>query len=264
MKQPIPRSPWKSSDSAALKDYASKGWCPQRIAKELGRSESSVYSKAREIGIPFSHKGKRTYWTDAETEQLRQYVALGWTDAEIAAELGRSPLAIDRKRERMKLPKIFATSASDPGLLAQILEYKDQDWSHERIGAVFGVSVSRISNILTQNGFKGYGDTRYRRKSERRLLVKSGFTLSSEPTYYTPKPPPQILPSKTPLVVFRPETKRLFSECERQIRIGKLNAEIAENLRCSVEFVKRHRKFVRWQEEYGALNGVRNKESSRQ
>ena len=176
---PTPRSQrrkWKSSDSAALKTYAAKGWSPGRIGKKLGRSESSVRSKAREIGISFNHKGKRTYWTDAETEQLRQYVELGnLTDAEIASELGRSPLAIERKRERLKLPKKFATSASDPEVLAQILGYKDQGWSHERIGAVFGVSVSRISNVLTQNGFTGYGDTRHLTKSERRLLVKSSF-----------------------------------------------------------------------------------------
>ena len=51
-------------------------------------------------------------------------------------------------------------------------------------------------------------------------------------------------PVARPMPPFREKTQHLFSECERQLLQGGSDIEIAENLRVSEEFVRRHRRFI--------------------
>jgi len=88
-------------DAVIRRDYATRPVAA--IAAEIGKKVWTVYNRAHALGI--RKTGLRYYtWTAAHDQVVRDRHALGWSDAEIAAEVGYDRRYVAEKRRRMGLP----------------------------------------------------------------------------------------------------------------------------------------------------------------
>ncbi len=95
----------------------------------------------------------RKKWSPAEDLELRRYIEFGYyTSAEIAQKLQRTKSAVDARKNKLGITTT-KISAKDPATLAQILKFRMAGWTQKRIGEMFGVTHSYISEILRINGF---------------------------------------------------------------------------------------------------------------
>ena len=94
-------------------------------------------------------------WTGIEITRLNNLVDKGRTNAEIAADLGRSRSSVADKKLRLGLAVPRKLSWSDPKLLAGIIKFKMAGWLQADIAKVYGVGEVSISHVLCENGFGG-------------------------------------------------------------------------------------------------------------
>lgn len=91
--------PWTSQEKAHVRRHYRKKTA-REIAADLGRSVSCVHKRAADLGLTIKRRG----WTDAMTRRLRWRHGLGWTDVQIAKEIGLSREWISEQRRKLGLP----------------------------------------------------------------------------------------------------------------------------------------------------------------
>ena len=92
-------------------------------------------------------------WTDLEIRHLKQLIAEGKTNREIAAILERSFYSITSQRQRQRLvtqPKKM--DWRDPILIAQIVKFRMAGWQTKDIAKAFDVGHHTITKMLCKTG----------------------------------------------------------------------------------------------------------------
>lgn len=99
------RIPWTKEDEEKLVEYVNKGYSNKEISKKLNRTIASINWKRADLIK--AGKLERTYiainWTEKEIKMMLEMEKKGFTDKEIAYELGRERQDITAKRGRMRL-----------------------------------------------------------------------------------------------------------------------------------------------------------------
>ena len=139
-------------------------------------------------------------WTGIEITRLKNLVDEGRTNAEIAADLGRSFLAVLDKKRRLGLCTQQQKLAwNDPKLLAEIIKFKMAGWRQADIAKAYDVSEMSITHVLCRNGFGGFlriAPKKLRKWSEFELAglrryVKKGYSFERICSHFprrTPEP----------------------------------------------------------------------------
>jgi len=96
----MPRKFWTAGEVARLHRLYPKMTAVQ-VARRLGRTEKAVYQRAKAEGLATQH---RTDTGPAFRSELARLNALGWTDPEIAAELGCERHTVAKWRRWAGLP----------------------------------------------------------------------------------------------------------------------------------------------------------------
>lgn len=87
---------WTDDEKKRLERYCKIGWDIPAIAKQLDRTESSVYAYIvnhvglRDSGVALPTHSKRS-WTTAEAAKCKELVEQGMSTNKIAEQLGRTP-----------------------------------------------------------------------------------------------------------------------------------------------------------------------------
>lgn len=99
------REPWTKADDERLLELYKQGLTPDEIAEELKRTSTSIVvrlSKRRRKGERIPVKKIQVPWTEEETEMMLDLEKQGYTDDEIAYELGRERNHISYRRFRLR------------------------------------------------------------------------------------------------------------------------------------------------------------------
>lgn len=91
---------WSMKDSKALEQWLAAGLPPADIARRLGRSASSIDSKASRLGI---NPPEACRWTRKHEQQLTRFWKMGVPTKTIADHLARRPGAILSKARSLGL-----------------------------------------------------------------------------------------------------------------------------------------------------------------
>ena len=237
------RKTWTPEDVAALKKHIANGKPLEKIAALMNRTVSSLQRKKEKLKLRYEPViiSKHCAKTLA---QLIKFKMAGWSNDRIAKAFGlksggeiSNVLRYNGFSSWKLKPKGSRTGIPTP-------EWTEVELHLLRKGLERGDSLTELQEALRRRSEHGI-----RLKAKRLSPVRDGkpttrIETDGKPTYYLPKPKPPVMPSKTPHIIFRAETQRLFSECERQLRQGGSDIEIAENLRVSQEFVRRHRRLI--------------------
>lgn len=96
---------WTEEEEKRLISYLKSGLEVKKIAKRMGRTEKSIYAKAkrlRDSGGNLKPRKIMLYWTNEEVEIMLEMEKQGYTDDEIAYQLGRERIHIVDKRRNMR------------------------------------------------------------------------------------------------------------------------------------------------------------------
>lgn len=113
---------WTEAELATLRQRLAEGVTHRAIAKELGRTKSSVNHKAWDLGLT-RQAGPRQPWTRQELDRLEQIIASGATYQQAADKLGRSRISVRGKAADMGLcnpERVGAFRRKDAALVAEI------------------------------------------------------------------------------------------------------------------------------------------------
>ena len=234
---------WTPEDVAALKKHIANGRPLEKIAALMNRTVSSLQSKKEKLKLRYEPViiSKHCPKTVAQLIKLKM---VGWSNDRIAKAFGlksggeiSNVLRYNGFSSWKLRPKGSRTGIPTP-------EWTEVELHLLRKGLERGDSLTELQEALPRRS-----EHAIRLKAKRLSPVRDGkpttrIETDGKPTYYLSKPKPPVMPSKTPHIIFRAETQQLFSECERQLRQGGSDIEIAENLRVSQEFVRRHRRFM--------------------
>ena len=97
---------WTSEEDAKLVSMRKNGCSYEEIAEQLKRSVKSVETRRDRLsakGIEISDHRIGLPWRDEEVQIMLDLEAKGYTDAQIAYELGREKIHIHDKRRRLRL-----------------------------------------------------------------------------------------------------------------------------------------------------------------
>ncbi|WP_317312511.1 hypothetical protein [Clostridium thermobutyricum] len=164
---------WTEADTIALDRLMKQGCSNKMIAKMLGRSESYIYQKKRELGFERLNSNK---WTHKDEEELRKLYYAGYTDEEIGDKLNRAVSTIYSHRielgyndlknidwdekyiqqymiKQLKSAKSMDDAINKTGLSYQTIQHKLRDYFvgkivskelYEELKTKFGRRVVRI------------------------------------------------------------------------------------------------------------------------
>lgn len=99
---------WSSTDLEYLRENYGK-MPGDELAKKLGISMKRLYTAVKRYGLVLS---PRFQWTPPAEQLLRTRHAEGYSDAEIADELGCDRHAVGRKRHALGLPRLYGRADS--------------------------------------------------------------------------------------------------------------------------------------------------------
>lgn len=94
-------SDWQPVEYEILRRMAAAGKTDQEMAEMIGRSRWSVQQARDRLRLPSSVPATR--WTAAEMQKLEELFMQGFSDAQIAAALGRNFDSVKSKRQLMGL-----------------------------------------------------------------------------------------------------------------------------------------------------------------
>lgn len=86
-------------------ELKSSGVSTREIGRRLGHGEPTIWRVLSRNGLVKPRKP----WDDPADSELRRLVGLGWSDAEIAAELSRDRHSVSLRRSRLGLPSFAST-----------------------------------------------------------------------------------------------------------------------------------------------------------
>ena len=233
------RKAWTPEDIETLKKHIAAGVPLEEIAVRMGRTVAGV--KRRKEKLKLRYEPVVIYKDCVKTlAQLIKLKMAGWSNDRIAQAFGlksggeiSNVLRYHGFSSWQLRPEGARTGIPQP-------EWTEAERHLLRKGLERGDSLLKLQKALPRRSEHGI------RAQARRMghVLSKAKQIEGKPTYYLPKPHPPVVPSKTPRIIFRQETQRLFSECERQLSLGRLDAEISQSLNVSQEFVRRHRRFI--------------------
>ena len=168
------RKSWSPQEEHWLAELCGQGKTVNEIALILRRTRRAVSSKKTQLGL---HTRSEAEWTPAEDALLKELVGQGKTGAEMADIIGRSTRAVYNRKANLKLYTVYKFSPRDKALLAQIIKFKMAGWKIEAIASVFGVHAGDVSNVLCENGFKGFLWQRPKRRESYQFWSETEVSL---------------------------------------------------------------------------------------
>lgn len=147
---------WTLGDDELLKRYIDEGKSTEAIAKALRRTRRSVTNRATQLGL---HIRKPSSWRPDEDALLKKLLGEGKTARVVARIMGRTPRSVYCRKYALGLHRCstsYKFSPRNPLLLAEIIKFKMAGWTLKEIGKVYGGDAGDISNVLCENGFKGF------------------------------------------------------------------------------------------------------------
>jgi DNA-binding CsgD family transcriptional regulator len=112
---PKPRQAWTTPALVRLTDLRRQGLTARELAEVFGRTKGAIGAQLTEIKATKQRLPHRI-WSDAEKERLTRMVSEGAHYAEIAAQIGRTPRAVENMAGVLNLRRPKIQPDSEPRL----------------------------------------------------------------------------------------------------------------------------------------------------
>lgn len=116
--------------------------------EELERSKPTAVREREPEPAPKKSRPQGKPWSEREKDYLRRAYALGQTDVEIAADMGRTVDSIKNKRRILRLCDDSKSRRWRPAEDKKLIKYYNQGVAYYDIGQILGRSLDGVHNRL--------------------------------------------------------------------------------------------------------------------